>query len=65
MQQENVEYKLTRTVQQVTSAATAAGLKDSVGEVEVLHFSPNLHSEDIKLLELPPKVLSALKDGEK
>ena len=53
-----------RSAQQVASTATAAGLRDSVGEVETLHFSPSLHSEDMKLLELPGSVLSALKTGE-
>jgi len=53
-----------RSVQQVASTAAAAGLKDSVGEVDTLHFSPSLHAEDIKLLELPGSVLSALKTGE-
>ena len=57
--------KPTRTEEQTSSAADAAGLKDSVGAVNVLHFSPNLHSEDIRLLELPNPVLSALREGEK
>ena len=53
-----------RMPEQVSLAASAAGLTDTKGHVQVLHFSPLLHSEDIRLLELSGPVLASLKAGE-
>lgn len=54
-----------RTLEEVSRTADAAGLRGSVGGVQLLHFSLDLHSEDIRLVELEKPVLSALRNGEK
>lgn len=57
-----------RTAEEVRLSAQAAGLSSStgtVGPVQLLHFSPHLHSEEIRLLELNQPILSALKAGDK
>ena len=55
-----------RTAEEVTASAKAAGLVvEGGGPVQLLHFSPHLHSEDIKLLEVHGPVLSTLTQGEK
>lgn len=54
-----------RTLEEVEESATAAGLSNSVGSVQLLHFSLQLHSEDIRIVEIEEPVLSALRSGEK
>lgn len=54
-----------RTVDQVESSAKAAGLTNTRGPVQLLHFGPQLNSDDIKLLELPHEVLTAVSGGQK
>ena len=54
-----------RTLEEVSRTADAAGLRGSVGGVQLLHFSQDLHSEDIRIMELEKPVLSALRNGEK
>ena len=55
----------TRTVDQVALSAKAAGLTNTTGPVQLLHFSAQLNSDEIKLLEVPGNVLQALKQGDK
>ena len=54
-----------RTEEEVTRAAEAAGLTGSEGSVQLLHFSSQLHSEEIRIMEVPKPVLEALRSGEK
>lgn len=54
-----------RTLEEVTQSADAAGLSNSLGSVQLLHFSSQLHSEEIRIMELEEPVLSALRRGEK
>ncbi len=56
---------LTRTAEQVRGAAQAAGLTSTQGPVQLLRFSPMLNTEDYKLLEVPPQVLSSLSNGKR
>ena len=55
----------TRTADQVALSSKAAGLTDTTGPVQLLHFSAQLNSDEIKLLEVPKNVLQALKRGDK
>lgn len=55
----------TRQASEVESAATAAGLVRGKGPTQLLHFSSCLNAEDIRLLELPPDVLAALREGDR
>ena len=55
----------TRTADQVSLSAKAAGLTNTTGPVQLLHFSTQLNSDEIKLLEVPSNVLQALKQGDK
>ena len=55
----------TRTADQVSLSAKAAGLTNTTGPVQLLHFSAQLNSDEIKLLEVPSNVLQALKQGDK
>ena len=55
----------TRTADQVALSAKAAGLSNTTGPVQLLHFSAQLNSDEIKLLEVPSNVLQALKQGDK
>ena len=52
-----------RRPEDVTQSAEAAGLVNSHGPIQLLHFSEELNSEDIKLLEVPPDVLESLQCG--
>lgn len=52
-----------RSAEEVSPMARAAGLTGSGGTG--LHFSSQLHSEELQLLEIHGPVLSALKGGEK
>ena len=54
-----------RTADQVESSAKAAGLTNTRGPIQLLHFGPQLNSDDIKLLELPHEVLTAVSGGQK
>ncbi len=63
--QSSTEQHPQRTAEEVSASARAAGLVGCVGPVQLLHFSPHLHSEDIRLLEVHGPVLSALTRGEK
>ena len=54
-----------RTLEEVKASASAAGLSNSVGSVQLLHFSSQLHSEDIRIMEIEGPILSALRSGEK
>lgn len=54
-----------RTAAEVCASAKAAGLVEGIGPVQLLHFSPYLHTEDVKLLEVHGPVLSTLTRGEK
>ena len=55
-----------RTAEDVNASATAAGLSgSSVGPVQLLHFSPHLHSEEIRLMEVQGPILAALRNGDK
>ena len=54
-----------RKAEEVAGAARAAGLSGCVGAVQLLHFSPHLHSEDVRILEAHGPVLAALTKGEK
>ena len=56
---------LERTLVEVRQAADAAGLSNSVGPVQLLHFSSQLHLEDIRIMEIEEPILTALKSGEK
>ena len=49
-----------RTSEQVDGSAKAAGLTDPCGPTQLLHFSPQVNSEDMKLLELTHDVLEAI-----
>ncbi|XP_065905943.1 sister chromatid cohesion protein DCC1-like isoform X2 [Dysidea avara] len=53
-----------RSQEEVTETARAAGVKSSKGPVQVLKFSDQLNSDDVKLFELPPKILSTLEAGD-
>ena len=55
----------TRTADQVVLSAKAAGLTSTTGPVQLLHFSAQLNSDDVRLLEVPCNVLQALKQGDK
>ncbi|XP_031553142.1 sister chromatid cohesion protein DCC1-like, partial [Actinia tenebrosa] len=52
-----------RTIEDVQLSANAAGLV-SVGPVQTLKFSENCMSNEYKLIELPPKLLEKLQQGE-
>jgi len=39
-------------------------VKSSMGPVQVLKFSDQPNSDDVKLFELPPKLLSTLEAGD-
>ena len=54
-----------RSAEEVSQAASTAGLTGTEGDVQILKFSPQLHSEDIRLMEVSGPVLAALKVGEK
>lgn len=54
-----------RSLADVEAAAQAAGVSRSVCPVQLLQFSETLNSEDVKLLELPQEVLSALQEGQR
>lgn len=54
-----------RTAEDVSTSAKAAGLSNSVGSVQLLQFSAQLHSEEIRLMEVHGPILSALRNGEK
>ena len=54
-----------RTADQVSLSAKAAGLGGTTGPIQLLHFSTQLNSDDVRLLEMPSDVLRALKQGEK
>ena len=56
---------VTRTADQVALSAKAAGLTNTTGPVQLLHFGAQLNSDEIKLLEVPSNVLQALKQGDK
>lgn len=56
---------LLRSLEEVTESADAAGLSNSVGPVQLLCFSSQLHSEDIRIMEMEEPVLAALKRGER
>ena len=55
----------TRTADQVALSAKAAGLTNTTGPVQLLRFSEQLNSDEIKLLEVPSNVLQALKQGDR
>ena len=55
---------LTRTAEQVSKAAQTAGLTNTRGPVQLLQFSSSLNSDEIKLLETPPDVLTSLSKGQ-
>ena len=55
----------TRTADQVALSANAAGLTNTTGPVQLMHFSTQLNLDEIKLLEVPSNVLQALKQGDK
>ena len=52
---------------EVEAAARAAGLEVSggAGATQLLRFADQLNSEELRLMELPPEVLQALKHGER
>ena len=54
-----------RTAEQVSLSAKAAGLTDTTGPVQLLHFCDQLNSDEVRLLEVPSSVLQALKQGDK
>ena len=54
-----------RTADQVESSAKAAGLTNTTGPIQLLHFGLQLNSDDVKLLELPHEVLTAVRSGQK
>ena len=54
-----------RSAEHVEASAKAAGLTQPCGPVQLLYFSPQLNSEEIKLLEIPHEVLSELRSGQK
>ena len=54
-----------RTADQVSVSAKAAGLTNSAGPIQLLHFSAPLNSDDIRLLEVPNDLLQALEQGER
>ena len=54
-----------RTADQVSLSAMAAGLTDTTGPIQLLHFCHQLNLDEIKLLEVPRDVLQALKQGDK
>lgn len=54
-----------RTADQVSLSAKAAGLTDTTGPIQLLHFCHQLNSDEIQLLEVPTDVLQALKQGDK
>jgi len=53
-----------RSQEEVTETARVAGVKSSKGPVQVLKFSDQLNSDDIKLFELSPQLLSTLEAGD-
>jgi len=54
-----------RSAEHVEASAKAAGLTQPCGPIQLLHFSPQLNSEEIKLLEIPHEVLSEIRSGQK
>lgn len=57
-----------KTAEEVAASASAAGLSapgSSVGVVQLLHFSPRLHSEEMRLMEVHGPVLAALRNGDR
>ncbi|KXJ21192.1 Sister chromatid cohesion protein DCC1 [Exaiptasia diaphana] len=53
-----------RRLEDVHISANAAGLMSCVGPIQLMQFSDSCMSEDYKLLELPPKLLERLQQGE-
>lgn len=62
---EHASLLLSRTLEEVSQSAEAAGLLSSVGPVQLLHFSSQLNSEDVRIMEIEEPVLAALRRGEK
>ncbi len=60
-----MELAANRTAEQVEASVQAAGLGSSHGPTQLLHFSPQLNTEEVKLLELPEEVLGALRRGQR
>ena len=56
---------LQQSAEQVEASAKAAGLAQSCGPIQLLNFSSQLNCEEVKLLEIPHEVLSAVKSGQK
>ena len=55
-----------RTREEVEAAAVAAGLSLSSGSrTELLRFSEQLNSDEVRLMEMPLEVLDAIKNGER
>ena len=59
------ETVVRRTAEQVSLSAKAAGLTNTTGPVQLLHFSSPLNSDNIRLLEVPGDLLQTLKQGQK
>ncbi len=54
-----------RSPEEVALAAKDAGVAGSVGRVQLLQFSPQLHGDDIQLMEVHGEVLAALRNRER
>ena len=54
-----------RTLSEVQAAAKAAGLSSMSGPAQLLHFGQELNTEELKLMEVPPDVMEALKSGQR
>ena len=53
-----------RSEEQVAETAKAAGLTVTKGPVQVLKFTEQLNSDDLKLFELPAELLGTLEAGD-
>ena len=57
-------YYSCRTREEVVETAKAAGLTATEGPVQVLKFTEQLNSDDVKLFELPSELLTTLEAGD-
>lgn len=59
-----VQHYRCRSEEEVVETARAAGLTATKGPVQVLSFTDQLNSDDLKLFELPSELLTTLEAGD-
>ena len=59
------QAEVRRTLSDVQAAAKAAGLPSMPGPVQLLHFGQELNTEELKLMEVPPDIMEALRSGQR